>query len=118
MITSGELALERAEQALWLPETCTVRRVVYTQDAYGSTVETWANGNTYACRVSPAASPREIALAGRLVHEAGLTVTLPHGADVRPDDRLVVGARTFDVIGVVVGGAWQTVLRVLVKEVS
>lgn len=117
-ITAGELALERAEQQRWLPETCTVRRVTYTQSAYGSTAESWANANTYACRVSPAASPRELALAGRQVHEAGLVVTLPYGADVRPDDRLVVGARTLEVTGVVTGGAWQTVLRVLAKEVS
>jgi SPP1 family predicted phage head-tail adaptor len=116
-ITPGEIALDRADQALWLPDLCTRSRPVLSDDGRGGQIVGTPDTRSYACRLAPTTG-REAEVAARLVGKTTLTVTLPHDADVRAEDTLTVGARTLHVVAVLRGGAWQTALRVLAVEVT
>jgi len=113
-ITAGELALERDDQELWLPDTATRTRAIETPDGMGGYTET-PSTTTYACRIAPT-SGRELEIASRLTSAVAFTVTLPYDADVAASDELVVGGRTLKIVAVLAGGAWQTALRVLAVE--
>lgn len=116
-ITDGEIALDRADQALWLPDSCTRSRPQYSSDGRGGQTVGTPNTTTFACRIAPT-SGRELEVAARLTSAVAYTVTLPAGSDVRAEDSLAVGGRTLQVIAVLAGGAWETARRVLCVEVT
>lgn len=118
MLTDADLAMMRSAQEALLPDTCTVRRVMLADDGYGGQAETWGDVASYACRLSPIASPKELLLAGHPAQVADWMVTLPHDADCKAADHIIIGTRTLEVVGVVQGQSWQTALRVIAKEVG
>jgi len=84
-----------------LPDTAQVQRRSLTGDGAGGFTESWSTVATVACRVAPSGqSPQERVIAERLTATSVWTVTLPALTDVQSADRIVVGTRTFEVIGV------------------
>lgn len=100
MYSATELDAMRSTLEASLPDTAQVRRKTLTSDGMGGQTESWATVATVACRVAPSGRPEERAVAERLASVSVWTVTLPALTDVRAVDRLVVGARTFEVVGV------------------
>ncbi|MGQ9809704.1 MAG: head-tail adaptor protein, partial [Armatimonadota bacterium] len=82
-------------------------------DGAGGFTETWTPVATAACRLSPLGqTPQEQVIAARLTNISGWVVTLPALTDVRPTDRLVIGSRTFEVVGILTG-SWEISRRVI-----
>jgi len=107
----------RAQQAAALPDTCTISRRTLVSDGAGGYTETWTTAASgVACRLAVAQAAERI-LADRVVHEGGFVVTLPYGTSVTSKDRIVVGARTFEVAGVA-SGSWETAVRATCSEVT
>jgi hypothetical protein len=59
----------------------------------------------------------DAAMAERIGNRSAWLVTLPATTAVDTDDRLVVGSRTFEVVGVLAAHSWETARRVVCVEV-
>lgn len=99
MLTAAEQAAMQATQALTLTEACTISRRTLASDGAGGYTDTWATAATTVCRVAPITA-NEAVLAGQQRIVANWKITLPASTDVRGADRIVVGARSFEVIAV------------------
>jgi SPP1 family predicted phage head-tail adaptor len=116
MLSADDLAAMRAIQGEALPDTATRTRKALVPDGMGGHTET-PSTETYACRIAPT-SGRELEVAARVTSAVTFTVTLPYDADVVASDELTVNGRTFQIVAVLRGEAWQTALRVLAVEVT
>jgi len=118
MITSDELEWMREYQEDALPDTATIQRVSRTPDNAGGASESWEKVATVACRVAPSGrAPEDRAVAERLNVTSSWTITVPAETDVRAGDRVVVDARTFEVLAVL-AGSYETARRVVCSEVA
>jgi SPP1 family predicted phage head-tail adaptor len=43
-------------------------------------------------------------------------ITAPHGTDISEDDRLELNGRTYEVVGFLSDGEWETALRCMCRE--
>lgn len=117
-LTSSDLAMERASQEMWMPDTVLVKRRVQTANASGGYSFTWpATTHAYAGRLSANGIPSEYLAMARERGRMAWVVTLAHDADVLATDRLFVGSRTLEVLGFTSGGGYITALRVVCVEV-
>lgn len=87
----------------FLSDACTIqRRTEGTVTGDGTTASYPAVASNVPCAVQPdgsATSERQGARGG-IVALSNWRIRLPHGTDVRVRDRILVGARTFEVQGV------------------
>ena len=117
MFSATEMAAMRATLNASLPDTCVVSRKTTTSDDAGGFTESWNTVITVACRIAPTGrSPQERAIADRLTCVAVWTITLPANTDVTIADRLVIGARAFEVAGVL-ARSYEVSRRVVCVEV-
>ena len=100
MITTAELTDMRAMQALTLTETATISRKGSVSDSMGGYTDTWGTASTTTARIAPANSRDVGILGGRIVEGTVLKITLPAGTNVTQSDRIVIGARSFEVLAV------------------
>jgi len=118
MITAGELAVMRLAQAGALPDTCTIRRATPGVDSIGQPTLSWSDQvKNVACRLSQRRAVEEVA-GERVVRVTGWVLTVAHGTDLTAADRVKVGARTFEVVGVSTGQSWSTAVRAELVEVT
>jgi head-tail adaptor len=117
MLSPAELASMRATLLASLPDTAQVQRTTRTSDGMGGTIDTWTTVATVACRVSPSnTTPTEQVVAARVHDRVLWTLTLPAGTNVRSDDRVLVGSRTFEVLGVLAPRSYALATRVVAVE--
>ena len=101
MLSSAQLTAMRAAQALTFDQSAAVTRRAVSQDAALRPVEAPSVVATVACRVAPArAADGERVEAGKVQGQTLWRVTVPALTDVRLNDKLVVGARSFEVMAV------------------
>lgn len=105
----------QATQALTMTGTATIQRAMTSRNDYGGVAESWATAATVVCRIAPARA-EDRPLSGKTIEGAAWTVTLPAGTDVRVDDRVVVGSRTFEVVTLLGGRTIETARVVLCVE--
>ena len=115
LLSATDLEVMRAAQESILPTACTISRQTVTAVGDGTFTSVWATASTTVCR-DAATSGRELELAAKLTTHTTRTVTLPHDADVRTADRIVIGARTLEVLALLGVTGWVTALRVLCVE--
>lgn len=121
MLTTAEITAIRNTETLALPDTCTVSRKTLASDGRGGHSATWASVATnVACRLGRSGSKSGVETidADALQQQTPWVVTFKHDQDVRNTDRIVIGARTFEVISVEPHGAWTMALRVQCVEVT
>lgn len=119
MLSSEALTGLRAIAVRALPDTAVIQRLTQVVDDVGGTTDTYAAASTVACRVSRSGNQAdERILAERIVGRSAFTVYLPHDADVRESDRLVVtpvdpgpSAQTYEVVGVLAPTTWMVNVR-------
>ncbi len=99
MIPSSELALLRADLTGVLADSCAVVRVTRTQTDSGGWTDATTTQSAQPCRVGPL-SGRERIAGGKIAEEADLVVTLKYDADVRSDDRITHGGKTYEVVSI------------------
>jgi hypothetical protein len=102
MLTTAQMTAVRAAQAQTFDLTATIRRRTVSQDATTKRVsETTSAVGTMPCRLAPGkASDRERIEAGRVVSGTIWRITGAAETDVRLNDQLTIGSRTFEVIAV------------------
>lgn len=99
MIPSSELALLRADLTGVLADSCAVVRVTRTQTDSGGWTETTTTLPSQPCRIGPLGGRERIA-GGKIAEEADLVMTLPFDADIRWDDRVEHGGKTYEVVSI------------------
>lgn len=115
MLTAPELAAIQATQLLTLTDACTITRRALVSDGAGGQTETWPTTITTTCRVAPVAAS-EAVLAGQQRIVANWKITLPANTDVRGEDRIVVGARSFEVVAIMGPETRESARIVLCQE--
>jgi head-tail adaptor len=116
MLSAADLAQMRAAQAAALPDTATIKSAEAGRSDTGGITKDWSGTTTVACRLSSRGVPQEYLALGATRGVQYWMVTLPHGAAVTADNRLVIGARTLEIVGFASGGEWETALRAVCKE--
>lgn len=99
MIPSSELALLRADLTGVLADSCAVVRVTRTQTDSGGWTEATTTQSAQPCRVGPL-SGRERIAGGKIAEESDLVMTLKYDADIRSDDRVTHGGKTYEVVSI------------------
>lgn len=110
MLSAAELTAMRTLAQRTLADVATVQRKTTVSDGMGGYTDTWTTVLTTTCRVAAnnnLQADRSIT-AAQLREGVAWKVTLPFGSDVRLDDRIVVGARTFEVLGIYAPGTYET----------
>lgn len=118
MLSAADLAAMRATLTECLPDIAEVQRLTRVSDGMGGFTETWATVATVPCRLAPSGNtPVEQVVAERVTDRVLWTITLPAQTDVTATDRVVVGARTFEVVGVLSPRSNELCTRLVAVEV-
>ena len=119
MLTAAEITAMQSTVNSALPDSATISRVTLTTTSLGGSSEGWATVATVACRVSPlvVSSAVERAAADVEMAVSPWVITLPANTDIRITDRVVVGARTFEVVSLQVRRSWELHTGVHAQEV-
>lgn len=96
---------------------CVLQRVTRTPDGLGSYTETWNTVATTTCLIGPPSGALEVAMASRIADVVSYHVALSASIDVRPQDRLVIGARTLTVGTVYEPHSYDVLTNLFASEV-
>lgn len=123
MLNPGMLALHRRTNERWMPETAIITRLTTADDGQGGLTETGTTiVVTVSCRLMPVGQAgqgnRERQLAERIGTDFDWVITLPHGTDATAKDRIVIGTRTFEVVGVFGPHSGEAALRLGAVELG
>lgn len=116
MLSDSDIARMRTSAEQALPGTAVIQSGTLTSDNGGGWTEAFTAAGTVACRVSPI-SGGEREIGGRISTEAEYVITLPAETAVETDDRIVVGAITYNVVAVR-DRDWEITRRVEVRKVT
>jgi head-tail adaptor len=100
VITSADLNEMRAVRAATFTDTCDILRPAYTSDGLGGYTETLTTAaSDVPCVLAPSGSAGgdEVVTADRDANAAEWMITMEWGTVVQPKDRILIGARTFEV---------------------
>lgn len=102
------------------PDIAQIQRRVSVADGEGGATEDWPTIATVACKVATLGSnrPEERVYADRLQNTVGMEITVPTGTDVTGADRIVVGAVTYEVLGVAPSRSFEVRRRVVCVAVT
>lgn len=114
ILGAADLEMMRAAQELLLPTPCTISRRTLTAVGDGTYTESTATVAT-VCR-DVATGGQELEIAAKLGAKSTRTVTLPHDADLRAEDQIIIGIRTLKVLAILSITGWVTAQRILCSE--
>ena len=118
MLTVPELTAMRTTLDGSLPDLADISRSTPTSDGRGGTTLVWATVASVPCRVAPdVAFAGESVVADRVTVTQRWTITLPAGTNVSARDRILIGARTFEVTFVRSARSYEVSCRVTGVEV-
>lgn len=117
MIGAAEMASMQALQAQTMVTACYIGRRSYAADGLGGQTETITSAAA-VCRVAASANAPDYQIAGARIGEAQLwRLTFPAETDVRKTDRITVGARVFEVLGILAPSTYETARVTVCSEV-
>lgn len=117
MITSSDFQGLVDVVANFSSEDVQIQTKTIVSDGQGGSTETWPTVTTVKGWVAPIGnSSSEQILAGRLQDANLATVTLPKDTIVNSSQRLVVGTRTFEIVGIPTKSTIQVRQKVYCKE--
>lgn len=120
-LTDGQIGLLQATVERNFTSACDIVRETRTDTDEGgwTTVETVV-ATAVPCSYAPlgAGGGDERIIAERMAAVADTVINLPVGTDVTPRDRVVIGARTFEVKDVMDDRSQPTHLRVYAQEIT
>lgn len=119
IVGADELADLQAAAAETLDQTAIIQRATRTADDMGGQTESWSNAGTASVRVGAALFlPSEGALADRIAGRETWYLSFAGTADVRSVDRVAVGSRTFEIVGVYGPRSYEILRRVVAVETT
>lgn len=119
MLTDAEISQMRATQAATLPDLCTIQRKSAPGDSQGGQTVSYSNyASGISCRLGRnSQGARGGGVRGdRIETSIPWAVTFAYDQDVQMTDRIVIGARTFEVMSIEDHTEWMTALRVKCTE--
>lgn len=117
MIIASELAAMRATQALTLTTACTIGRRTYASDGMGGQTETITN-TASLCRCTASNNAPDYQIYAARANETMLwRITFAAGADVLETDKITIGTRAYEVLGVLAPGTVETARVTVCMEV-
>lgn len=98
-LSTLELAMLRADQADYWPDTCTLQVVTRIDDEQGGWTETWADTYTnVSCRLSPMATSQVEMVEGAQIQAASRWVlTVAHNQALDETMRVVHSSETYEI---------------------
>jgi len=104
VLRPGELAALRAPYEQRMQATATVFRKAQVSDGMGGYVDSYVETRGYPCNFTPfPITPIERETATQVQAITFWRFVFPAGADILPTDRIMVGARGFEVVQASVG---------------
>ena len=117
MITAAELASMQATQALTLTTACSIGRRTYTSDGMGGETET-VTWHASMCRATASNNAPDYQIYASRANETMLwRITFAAGTDVQETDKITIGARVYEVLGVLAPGTVETARVTVCMEV-
>jgi head-tail adaptor len=120
MLSDRDLAEMEAAAEAALPSWCSISRGTEVND-HGDVSKTWRIVATTRCRVDVTYGSDDLSerpYAERVADVMTFYVTMPASVDVTSRDRIMVGARILEVVGVDDAQSWQITKRAVVIEVA
>lgn len=117
MFSAAELEDMRATAELSMEETALVKRAANTTDSQGGYTTSWSTQETTTGRLAPGGGASEQLFAEELQSRTAWTIWLPQGTDVTARDRIAIGTRTFEVLGIVAPHTYETARGAVCVEV-
>lgn len=118
MLSAAEIAAMRATQEEALPDTCVISRPTWTTTDQGGRKEgTPSTVATEACRVMVASRQAERVQGGRYGDLPQYVFTLAHDTAAQSGDYLAYDSESYQVIGRLEDGAWETATRLVAVRV-
>lgn len=120
LVTAADIACLSEAVADALPDVGSISRPTDTPDAFGGQMRTWTTiATNVPCRLAPETRrPVEEERGGVLVAVGDHVITFAAGTDIAERDRVVIGAWTFEVVGVRLRGALELTRRAVCMKVS
>jgi head-tail adaptor len=120
LLSTGEIAAMRRTLEGSLPDLAVVQTPFFGDDGGGGGTTAWSIAGTVACRVAPITrqAGTEGEIADRLAPDANWILTLPATTSIDTDDRIMVGARIFNVLGIHAPRSYEVSRRVEANEVA
>lgn len=120
MLSAADIAGMRSTMDSAMPDTVSVERASYASDGQGGKIATWSTLATVSGRVSPfkTRGDEEPEVAGAVRSHGLWQVTMPHGTDVTPVDRIVFGTATLQVQRVEQARSWSLGVRAYCVKVA
>lgn len=109
------LSIQREVQTI-LNTTCKILTRTESYD-HGSSSPVFTAGNNIKCRLTPL-SARETFYADKLNGEVGYSILLPHSTVVSNIDKIQVGTREFQIIGIKSYPSMPALIRAICEEIT
>jgi len=107
----------QATQALTLATACSIGRRTFTPDGMGGETETVGYTAT-VCRCTASNNAPDYAIYAERANETMLwRITFAAGTNVLETDKIVIGARTYEVLGVLAPGTVETARVTVCMEI-
>lgn len=120
MFPTGLLTAVRARFDAAYPDTCEIWRNVGDVTGRGGQIDDWRRVSADTPGRLTSASPSESIQGQAMVADVGFTWHCAHDVDIRAEDHVVTGGRTYDVIGTDYGrtdaGAQHAQLTLVARE--
>lgn len=108
MLSTEQLTAMREQQEATMQDTCTIGRRTYVTDNMGGQTEVITYAESVV-RVAASGNMPDYSIFAARANESQLwRLTFPYNTDVRDTDKIVVGARTFEVLGVLAPATYET----------
>lgn len=105
----------RTTQAAALPDVATITRRTFVSDGMGGQTATTST-STAACRLAVASAGQAQMIAGQLSEKPAWRIAFAQGTDISSGDMISVAGRSFEVVGLLAGGSWETARVALCAE--
>ena len=117
LLDSYTVSQIRADQIDALPDTCTILAPTTTTRATGHPLDTWGTAaGSVACRMRPEGVPSERLTAEQIAAPQTYVLSMAYDGTLSPAYRVVYGGGTYEVVGVIDSGSWDTVTRARVTK--
>lgn len=107
ILTDEDLAFARETQTEFLPQTATISRRSLSSDGAGGYLSSETT-RTLPCRLAHSSHLSDLQIAGSVNETSVWRVIFEYGADVLRSDKISIGSRTFEILGILAGGHLET----------
>jgi head-tail adaptor len=101
----------RAVSELTFDQSCAVSRNTQSSNGFGGFTDSWSTVATVQAHIREESGPNEAAIDPSMRARSRFMVWLPYATDVRPTDRLIIGAYTYEVTDIDIGKSWNLCLQ-------